>query len=273
MSLHQKVTVALLSGAVGLLGLMYGLASVTLHRGYLQLEEEEVSRNVGRAQEAYEGYLKQLNAVNYQWSVWDDSYEFIQNPRPDYVENNLYYDVFLTSGFDLIAFFNSNNQLVYGDFYDPVTGERHPFLEEIFDYLRSNNLFDKSSDPKAPVSGFIKVNKDIVIISLSPIVRSNESDPIQGELLTGRVLSQHITDDISNKTRQTVIFHPLSSQLIFQRNDVLDMLLAGQSTVVWLKNENTIHGYSILSDLSGNPGLLLQTIQDRSIYQQFINKA
>ncbi|MFQ3612314.1 MAG: EAL domain-containing protein [Cyanobacteriota bacterium] len=268
MSLRQKVTAALLSGAVGLFGLMYGLASTTLHRGYLQLEEEEVNRNVERTQEAYQSYLEQLNAVNYQWSVWDDSYEFVQQPTSDYIKNNLYYDVFLASGFDLIAFFDSNDQLVFGDFYDPDTAERIPFPEGILNYLKSNDLFGKSSDPKVPASGFIKTSEHIFMVSLSPIVRSNESGPIQGDLLTGRVLNQRILDNISNKTRQTIVFHPLDSKLIFQKGDIIDNLLSGESTVVWPEDENTIHGYSILSDLSGNPGLLLQTIQHRSIYQQ-----
>jgi sensor domain CHASE-containing protein len=117
-SLRQKVTFALIGGVAGMFGLMYGLSSVTLHTSYLQLEEEEVKRNVERAQEAYQGYIAQLNAVNYQWSVWDESYEFIEEPTAEYIENNLYEDVFLISGFDLIAFVDHQDQLIYGDFYD-----------------------------------------------------------------------------------------------------------------------------------------------------------
>ncbi|MEN9224194.1 MAG: EAL domain-containing protein [Thermostichus sp. DRC_bins_24] len=268
MSLRQKVTFTLIGGAVGMFGLMYGLSSVTLHTNYLQLEEAEVKRNVERAQEAYQGYLDQLNVVNYQWSVWDESYEFIQAPTAEYIENNLYEDVFLASGFDLIAFVNPQDQLVYGDFYDPSSNEKVPFPDEIIDYLRSHQLFSQSLDPRNPVSGFIILSDNIFMVSISPIFRSNESGPSPGNLLTAKVLDEEIAENISNRTRQTVIFHPLDSKLVSNKPHVFDLLRDGESIVVLPEDEHTIHGYSVLRDLSENPALLLETIQPRSIYQR-----
>ena len=82
-SLRVRVILTFLIGT----GLLVSFTFVILRNlfldSYLGLEEEEVTRNVERARDALSSAGEQLDIKLSDWSIWDDTYTFIEDSNPE----------------------------------------------------------------------------------------------------------------------------------------------------------------------------------------------
>lgn len=104
MSISIKVTSAIAFMTV-LMGLsVYGLQRFLVYPEFENLEKEYARLNINRVANRFSVALSTLDATVYDWSSWDDTYEFAHNRNTNFVSSNLYPGTFLNYGTDLVLF-------------------------------------------------------------------------------------------------------------------------------------------------------------------------
>jgi sensor domain CHASE-containing protein len=118
-------------------------------------------REVLLLQQALLNEFSQLKTINYDYAVWDDSYEFMGSFNQDYIDRNLLPNTFNSLKIDGSYFFNPNGKLIWGkgldrsnltSLYFPSIIASAPMLAE--------HLSNKPTVSKQPHSG--KMTADIV---------------------------------------------------------------------------------------------------------------
>jgi sensor domain CHASE-containing protein len=106
MRLRLKTTVVSLLVAAGLLALLYGVGRIVLMRDYLRLEREMMLQDGRQFEQYFERCVDEIETMCRDWSIWDDTYRFVQEPYELYVEQNLLGDALEWLGIDGIAIIN-----------------------------------------------------------------------------------------------------------------------------------------------------------------------
>jgi sensor domain CHASE-containing protein len=86
-----RIRTLLIVGGV-LLSLVLALiisAQLIVTRGFEQLEADQARDNIERVNNAVSEEIARLNSTNGDWAYWDDTYQFIEDANPDYIESNL----------------------------------------------------------------------------------------------------------------------------------------------------------------------------------------
>ena len=83
-SLRRKTLLIVAVTMIGLVGGLYLISSILLHRGFGKLEEQFARENVERAASAVSNDLSTLDRTTSEYAAWDQTYEYVQGKRPTY---------------------------------------------------------------------------------------------------------------------------------------------------------------------------------------------
>jgi sensor domain CHASE-containing protein len=82
----------------------------------VQWETREAQDNVKRVSRALDREFEHLLIYAREWSVWDDTFRFVQSPNQEYIDANLGAPNFVAANVDLLAFLRDDGQLVWAGF-------------------------------------------------------------------------------------------------------------------------------------------------------------
>ena len=104
--------------AVALILTLYGFSHIILIKGVIELERDVVINNIERVIDVLYDDINELHSINYDWSAWNDTYEFVQNINEKYIESNLVNSTFTTIRVNVMLFFDSSGELIFGKAVD-----------------------------------------------------------------------------------------------------------------------------------------------------------
>ncbi|MCQ3980540.1 MAG: histidine kinase, partial [Anaerolineae bacterium] len=102
MTLRTKTLLVIGVTLLGLIALLYITGSAIWLDSFAGLEEQITGQNVRRAVNAIFDDLKTLDALAGDYAEWDDTYAFVEDHNPAYVEANFFDDNFVDLGINLI---------------------------------------------------------------------------------------------------------------------------------------------------------------------------
>ncbi len=209
--------------------------------------------------------LDNLNAVNLDWSIWDDSYVFIQDSNDDYIQSNLATFGFENLGVDLILFIDNEGRLVYGQLNEGGQGQNVPpaFLTEL--NLANSPL--RLTQDNETLQGFIEFDGRPMPVVSNPILQSDGSGPLRGCLIWGRFITDQYVDQLSEKTLLAITIYPTDPGSDDRVARILDKL---STTDHWTEplSRDEIAAYTLISDIYGRPLLLTQVTASRDFIAQ-----
>ena len=98
------------------------ILTVTLHsiitKSYSDLEIKISSEHVERVLNQIDQELSNLEATAYDWSIWDDTFYFVQNKNEEYIQRNLQYESLEEIAVNFMVFYNNTDVLIYNITYD-----------------------------------------------------------------------------------------------------------------------------------------------------------
>ncbi|MBS7656999.1 hypothetical protein KEJ33_03655 [Candidatus Bathyarchaeota archaeon] len=56
--------------------------------------------------------MLRISTFFHDWASWDDTYNFVQNANPNYIQTNLVDETFINSKLNLMLFFNAAGNFV-----------------------------------------------------------------------------------------------------------------------------------------------------------------
>jgi signal transduction histidine kinase len=242
---------------------------------YLQPSFNEIER-----QATIEKMDQAKNMLNYRatdlavevadYAVWDDTYNFVKNPDPQYLESNFVDSTFQNLKLNLIAIVNEKNEALYCQSYDLSTLSKIQTNQEIQQMLVSDEIIWSFGNSNEEISGIMLVDNKPMLIATAPILTSASEGPVLGGMLFGKYLDE---EDFSTMTQIVGFDISLSTFSDFQKNPtnefIVDTLLSSKQNIVQKVNsENSISGFSLISDVHSDSKFIFQITHSRTVYQQ-----
>jgi len=261
----RRTTILVVFATFLLLALVLSLSLQSLLRDHFQYEENQQNLlNVERVRIAFENNYLVLNYLADDWSNWNDTYQFVQNANPAYIQNNLVESTFTDLDVNVIIILDRDGATVYAGAYDLQEGDFVRIPPSFYTYLQN----DRSS------MDFLKNHQDLVMVDgkplllvSSPILTSDGEGPVQGALFMGRYFGRQELQLLAEQVQlpvEAVNFSEVKpgsdfeqAQRFFETNK--------ESVFSLPLTEASLAGYLLLRDVTQTPALILRIEQARTL--------
>lgn len=260
------LTIAVISGFFLVL---YAVSSAILTQSFAHLERREVTESLERLENVISREQSNLESIAIDWSMWNDTYRFIQDRNEEYVASNLLAETFVSLDINIIVFLNLSGSAVYTNVYSTDTYDDIQFPEDIMAHLAPEGLIFRSNQEENRVTGFLNLESGTLLIAACPILKSNGEGPPMGTLLMGRWLDDAMLRFMENATSLTLSYRTseeLQGYLELGETEFSELNSTGM-TILPLSGE-IVAGYLSVKDIYGNNALIFRAELPRHIFQQ-----
>jgi sensor domain CHASE-containing protein/class 3 adenylate cyclase len=270
MTLRKKTLFAIGITLAGLFGVVHLTSSTILLNGFTALEKEEAKRNVQRVLEAFSNSQEELKTLNSQWGIWDETYRFIEDGNPGYIDRNLGELSLASLGAHAILFINLEGELVFGQGFDLIRQQLVPIPEEVAQMMATTS--HQGFNPQASLTGIVTINDRPMTIATGPILNSQGNLPSRGTVAIARFLDREEIQRLAKLTHLDVRAYGLmdpTTPVEFQPTIArLSQMSDDPPILIEPLNQEWMGGYSLLRDIYGKPAVLLELNIPRDIYHQ-----
>jgi len=261
----------LILGATGIIiSIIFFITSQSiLLNSFIKLEEQPTDQNVQRVLSAINSDVESFDTYTHDWSSWDDTYRFVQDRNAQYVQTNLVDDTFISAKLNLMLFINTSEQLVFGKAFDLQNMTEVPIPQSLVEKLGTNDTLWYHLNESSVVKGFILLPEGPMLIISRPILTSYNEGPVQGALVMGKFFDSSQVARISNETYLSLFVNRLDDpDLPADFQTAYAHMTEENSVIIQPLNKEIVAGYTLISDIYGQPILILRINLPRNIYNQ-----
>jgi sigma-B regulation protein RsbU (phosphoserine phosphatase) len=270
MKLRQKTLFIVNITLISLITFLQVAASIILSKSIGNAEDNEARQTIKGVENLVLQTQQSFRERFLDWSAWDDTYNFINNLSPSYIQSNLVPNTLANLKVNLMLFIDNSGKIVYGTGFDIGSKKYQPIPGEISTRLTPDNLLLKHSDLTSNYTGIINLASGAMLITSQPIITSNNSGPIRGTIIVGRYLDDIAINQLSKSARLPLSLYQINDNKLPPKvkNNYEKLLERKTTTLVEAIDENSISGYSLIKDVYGQPALLLKVDMPRTSYQK-----
>jgi methyl-accepting chemotaxis protein/sensor domain CHASE-containing protein len=268
MSIGKKSLIIILAAAIILSGSIFTASKVIFTQSFGSLEQRDMVENTGRALNGLSGALSALDTLNYNWSAWDDTYDYAATPDSAFTDSNTTDTSFVNANLNLILIANVSGEVVYSKLYDLDKSQEIPVSQDLLDRLSTPGILHHT-DIDASVVGIVQLVDKPLMISSRPIIHSDGSGPVGGTIIMGQYLDSRVIQAISESTHLPIVLSgPLTGKLNAEFKLASSELSTEKSFVVQPVDAKTIAGYTFINDIGGAPLMVMQVERPRDIFSE-----
>ncbi|ABE54946.1 GGDEF domain [Shewanella denitrificans OS217] len=237
--------------AMSLLGLL--LAFFLAYRALVvipKMDKQQLiwqQREVGLVQQAFISEFSQLKTINYDYSVWDESYHFLETFNQGFIDSNFLPDTYTSLKIDASYFFDPKGQLIWGKAMNWQTQAELDFPQVIIGAPKIAAKLMDNNTAEGSVSGVLKSVEGVVLFSVTRVRKSDKSGDNIGFMMFLRILRPEALARLSALTGMK-IEHQLFLETTLAAEDLLNL-----QALTELKTERKY----FLGDVDNSPVLLL----------------
>lgn len=263
MRLRYKIFVIVAAALLSLVAVFYVISREKIQADFLKLEAKNSFDNLERTRNALQTIIDGLHTKSSDWAVWDDNYQFVQNHNPDFIESNLTDQSIVNLKLNGMAFLDLNGSVVYKKFLDLRSSKETHFPEEIIQFITQQHLFFGENDLQKNFSGIILIEDKSLMVSIRPILKSDNTGPVRGTL----IFCQYLSSDLIKRLSETAYLR-LDIQIFETLPVLLKSKLALENSFIDPITSEVIMGYTLLQDILKKPSLVISVSIPRNIYKQ-----
>ena len=203
MSLREKILVAL--AIVIMLSVIahHTIISQLIFPSYTSLERTSAKRDMERVVAAIDREIEHLSTLVYDWASWDDSYRFVTDANGDYIETNLPYSTFDSNELNLIAYYDGDGGLVWGQAYDLESEDDLAFPAVLREQLPEGHLLFGARADDQYLAGIFNSARGPLLLAARPILTSEDEGPARGTLVMAQAArSGHVGESLRASARR-----------------------------------------------------------------------
>ncbi len=270
MHIRSKVILIIVSVTLMIIAATYLMSNTIILSSFAEVDNVRASEDMKRVSKAIEDEIDNLNAVNSDWALWDDSYEYMSDRNEDYVQSNLVGGVFENLKLDLIVYTDESGNIVYGQAYDHIKQEPvSPSGDALSMFAGADSPFNGPDSDDGSLKGVIFLDGKPAVVVANPILKSDGEGPARGTLIWARLLDEGVIRQIAANTLVEVKMQPVSNSVPAELASVFpELSQTGKSSEV---KDNSLKTYWLLNDVYGRPAVVINTDTPRIIFQHGIN--
>jgi signal transduction histidine kinase len=264
----QKNTPVLIATSLGVVvSLVFlPLVIISINQVVKNGENKFTELEVIRVENLIQDEINKTSRTLGDWSSWNDSYQFAENPNRDFIENNLFADTFINLDVNSILILNTSHQIVYGKYFDD---DSQIISDSPIDFSSLLAAYPELSDMNAPdgYKGLVGFQGHAMIIASNPIMTSVNEGPAHGNIIFIKMLDEHRINNLSKITLRNLGIYSIDSSSK-DSPTLPDPSILKNDVYVFPKSKNIITGYKYLADLQNNQTIVLQVDNPRDLYLQ-----
>lgn len=170
-----------------------------VYPSFLALEREQAQANGERVLQVVNRELALLAPSAEDWGYWDDSYEFVAAPGPEFVAANLSESSQSHLKVNLLAFYDLAGTRRWSRAMDFASGQAFPLDEFARAALSDDHPLLAHEDAPHLRYGLLNSSRGPLLVVSAPILRSDGSGPRRGTLVMGRFLDEPSVQQIAQQ--------------------------------------------------------------------------
>jgi len=268
MTLRQKTIVIIALMFVSLVLVLYAILRTTLIREFNRHDAAQARRGAQQALAMLEADLSNLGAVAEDWATWDDTYAFVQDANPAYVQSNLVAGTFTTLRLNLMVFLDASGRIVEARAFDLANAEEAPVPASLLSHLGADSpLMRRDGDDV--LTGVLMLPEGPVLVASGPILTSMREGPARGTLLMGRYLTEGEMQGMAQRALLALSAVRLDESGAPADVERVRAVLSSQTPIAaQVVDEEHMAGYALVQDIYGAPALALRVETPRDSYTQ-----
>ena len=265
LSLRSWVITLSIIGLLITVIIMIVLSNTIIRDKFTELETTYTAINVKRAIDALNDDIYYLTTVCTDWSSWDETYSFVENPTDYFKDTYLVDEMLIQYSMNAVILANSSGEIVYANAYnlDDLTKIPNP----LGNYLSPGNILFTHHSLDSTISGIVLLEDGPMLVVSQPILTSTGEGPINGTLIMGRYLDASMINQIEGKTRQSTSVLSIDAPGLPENFWEETGASADEITVAPLNTE-IVAGYAVVRDIFGAPAFIMKIETTRDIFRE-----
>jgi signal transduction histidine kinase len=250
---------------------IYFASRATLLQGYEKIEKDDTQANVLRTVNSYYDQSKGIVISARAYAVWDDMYNFVQQPEPEFLDYlGLTPGLFVTHQVNLIAILAVNYKPAYLKMYDLETLQPLEIPPDLSGYLHPGSPLLKHTTENPEISGVILLDGEPMYIASLASLHTDFTGEPRGAVIFGRYLDNEVVSKLSETSHLKVsTYLPNMEDLPAELRDAI-VGLGIEPVYVHSLNEDAVNGYTYIKTIDGQPAFILKVELPRRIYSEGI---
>jgi len=267
MKLRGKTLVAFAVLFLSVLAAISLISKVILMKSFESLEAHTVRQEAKRGYNAIAREVKFLSTMTGDWALWDDTYEYMSDRNKEYESSNLVDTSFKDLELNAILLVHPSGELHYKGGFDLEDEKQVPAPESLLSLLRPGSLLlEHSESESSSVEGILMLPEGPMLIASRPVLTSKYTGPINGVLIMGRFLTHDNLEEIARSGEFSLQMTTYSGSHMEEGfREARASLDAGENIHVQSLDKDRIAAYTLISDISGEPALILRADMLKSI--------
>ena len=267
MSLRRKVVI-ILSILLAVLVLVMVLSARTIvFEGYNHIEEQSIENELLRIRNIIETDASAMETSAFDYSRWDDTYNFVETRDPAFIEDNFYSLTYEDFMLDSVIILNTEREVLFAAFYEDESLVDVP--QGLLDLVINTERLAIRTDETDLIYGFIQWGDMPVMAASTPILTDEGEGPVRGAIIWLRLMDADEIQRLSEVSRMTLSLNTFNASNLPQEWQTAREELSTDTTQ-WIHpiDSQTITGFIRLNTFDESPIALLRVELPRDIYQQ-----
>ncbi|MBM4445456.1 MAG: HAMP domain-containing protein [Chloroflexi bacterium] len=251
--------------------MMFMVSQTILMTRFEELEEKDTTRNVQRAVSALYGDFSTVSIEFSSLMLEREAFAMVQDGEEMYMKMVVSQPTFDTLGVNYILFVTSPRTPPQGMGFDLETGEALPIPATLVRELTTGDcpLSQPPAVSDSSVTGILALQDNTLLVQSYPLVADTDFGPLEGRVLFVRFLDDTEIARLAEQTHLSLSLTRLDNpDMPGDFREVEAVLSVEAPTVVSPLNSDSAAGYGLLTDIYGDPALIMKAEVPRDIYRE-----
>jgi len=239
--------------------------------GFQEIENQRVQRNNRRVAAIIESQSSNLNNNLSDWTIWDDTYQFLQDNNSEYIKSNISQESFISSGVDEALFINKKSDILIDFKVNRPLNEKSDVSDDLKSHFSTGSALLRLSKKDDFKKGILKIRNTLVLFAVRPVVKSDGTGEAAGWVVFAEYFDKKMINSMQELTQFAADMtlwedpHIPSDFKAIKSEYINNNTLIRNSKIV---NEKIISGFFIVKDYYGNPQAIVRSDIGRDINTQ-----
>lgn len=244
------------------------IASTIILSSFQSLEKEKMRANIQRFHNTLDNEITQLQTTTRDWSQWDDTYQFVGGEYNEYIALNTDNETMTNLQVNVMLYMNKSGDIFFEKWFDYNEQKMMNASRLLNSYIYKNSSLVHFNTLNDSIAGIMRLPEGFMLIASLPILTSSREGPINGAMILGRYLDDSKLQLLATMTNLSVSisdYYNVNSSSDFQKASL--SLTKNGMTFIEPINDHSIAGFSVETDLFGQPAFFIKITSQRDIYE------
>jgi len=233
------------------------------------IEENQAFKNAGRLTEIVRKELSRIETLANDWALWDDSYSFVGNGNPSFVDTNLQDQMIANLNINVLIFMDTAGKIIYGTAFDSVKKTKEPLSEGILESIAANKgLFEQKDEKGIQFNGILMTNDVPLLLAARSILTSKLEGPSRGVLIFGVYMDNAFVENAGKQIRRDFKLERADREMSLETAEALVSLKHHTTPVIKMSKNDMLSVFIPFADVGYETCLIANMTMVREIYKE-----